>query len=67
MTATGRGCGHQTRLMFSCRTKTKMGDRAFDVAGPRTWKSLPETIRETKTFPAFKKQLKLYLIGNPEY
>src|SRR6218665_155110 len=45
----------------------KMGDRAFEVAGPRTWNSLPATIRETKTLPAFKKQLKLYLIGNPEY
>jgi len=44
-----------------------MGDRAFEVAGPRTWNSLPATIRETKTLPAFKKQLKLYLIGNPEY
>ena len=49
------------------RTKTKMGDRAFEVAGPRTWNSLPATIRETKTLPAFKKQLKLYLIGNLEY
>jgi len=29
--------------------------------------SLPATVRETKTLPAFKKQLKLYLIGNPEY
>jgi len=49
------------------RTKTKMGDRAFEVAGPRTWNNLPATIRETKTLPAFKKQLKLYLIGNPEH
>jgi len=31
------------------RTKTKMGDRAFQVAGPHTWNNLPETIRETKT------------------
>src|SRR6218665_4192803 len=53
--------------VFVPRTKTKMGDRAFEVAGPRTWNSLPATIRETKTLPAFKKQLKLYLIGNPEY
>jgi len=49
-------------------TKTKIYDRAFQVTGPRcTWNSLPATIRETKTLPAFKKQLKLYLIGNPEY
>src|SRR6218665_3060370 len=53
--------------VFVPRTKTKMGDRAFEVAGPRSWNSLPATIRKTKTLPAFKKQLKLYLIGNPEY
>src|SRR6218665_717234 len=43
--------------VFVPRSKTKMGDR---VAGPRTWNSLPATIRATKTLPAFKKQLKLY-------
>ena len=45
--------------VFVPRTKTKMGDRAFEVAGP--------TIRATKTLPAFKKQLKLYLIGDHEH
>jgi len=44
-----------------------MDDRAFQVAGPRTWNSLPATIRETKTLTAFNKQFKLYLIGNPEH
>ena len=53
--------------VFVQRTKTKMGDRAFEVTGPRTWNSLSATIRATKTLPAFKKQLKLYLIGNPEH
>src|SRR6218665_1876121 len=55
--------------VFVPRTKTKMGDRAFEVAGPRTctWNSLTATIRETKILHAFKKQLKLNLIGNPEY
>src|SRR6218665_148692 len=57
----------KSSAVFVPRTKTKMGDRVFEVAGPRTWNSLPATIRETKTLPAFKKQLKLYLIGNPEY
>jgi len=27
-----------------------MGDRAFEVAGPRTWNSLPATIQELKPF-----------------
>jgi len=53
--------------VFVPGTKTKMGNRAFEVAGPHTWNSLPATIRATKILPAFKsKQLKLYLIGNPE-
>ena len=40
--------------VFVPRTKTKMGDRTFEVAGPSTWNSLPATIRETKTLPALK-------------
>jgi len=44
-----------------------MGDRAFQIAGSPTWNGLPATIWETKTLPAFRKQLKLYLIGNPEH
>jgi len=44
-----------------------MGDRAFQVARPRIWNSLPATIQETKTLPALKKQLKLYSIGYPEH
>jgi len=31
-----------------------MGDRAFQVAGLRTWNSLPANIRETKTLPISK-------------
>src|SRR6218665_3040334 len=40
--------------VFVPRTKTKMGDRAFQVAGPSIWNCLPATIREIKTLPAFK-------------
>jgi len=47
------GCSGYLWLHVS-RTKTKMGDRAFEVAGSRTWNSLPATIRETKTLPALK-------------
>ena len=41
--------------VFVPGTKTKMGDWVFQVAGPRTWNSLPSAIWETKTLPAFKK------------
>jgi len=53
--------------VFVPGTNTKIGDRAFEVSDPRTWNSLPATIGKTKILPAFKKQLKLYLIGNPEH
>src|SRR6218665_3659267 len=40
VTATGRGCDHQKSSdVFVPRTKTKMDNRAFWVAGPRTWNS----------------------------
>jgi len=41
-------------------------NRAFEVAGPLICNGFPATIQETKTLPAFTKQLKLYLNGNPE-
>jgi len=55
--------------VFVPRTKTKMGDRAFQVAGP------PSTNLEQPSWnysgnqnpSCFKKQLKLYLISNPEH
>src|SRR6218665_2630954 len=48
-------------------TKAKPGDRAFLIAGPRDWNDLPAAIQANKTFPAFKKQLKLYFLRNSEY
>jgi len=39
-----------------------IGDRAFAVAGPRAWNSLPSDIRtSTPSFDTFKKHLKSYL------
>ena len=58
---------HFERDVLMPRTKTNMGDRVFHVADAHIWSSLPATIQQTKTLPAFKKQLKLYLIGNPEH
>ena len=38
------------------------GDRAFAVAGPRAWNSLPSDIRTSApSFDTFKKHLKSYL------
>src|SRR6218665_193677 len=56
--------GHSLRSPLAlCSTQRQLST----VEVRRTWNSLSATIRETKTLPAFKKQLKLYLIGNPEY
>ena len=44
------------------RTTTSQGDRAFAVAGPRVWNSLPPAIRDPSLSPSiFGKLLKTYL------
>ena len=39
---------------------TNFGDRAFRVAGPAAWNSLPTNIRTTSTIESFKRQLKTH-------
>jgi len=44
------------------RTTTSLGDRAFAVAGPRVWNSLPHVIRYPSLSPSiYGKLLKTYL------
>ena len=45
------------------RTKTKLGDRAFSVAGPTVLNSLPESVRSAETLSTFKRKLKTYLLN----
>ena len=45
------------------RTRTKFGDRAFSVAGPIVWNSLPESVRSAETLASFKRKLKTYLFN----
>ena len=45
------------------RTKTKAGERAFSVAGPLAWNSLPLTVRQLSSLSAFKRHLKTYLFN----
>ena len=42
------------------RTNQKYGDRAFSVAGPKLWNSLPEHIRQSGSVDIFKTALKTY-------
>jgi len=41
-------------------TRTKLGERAFSVAGPTAWNSLLADIRQTTDTAAFKRQLKTH-------
>ncbi len=46
------------------RTHTKTyGDRAFSVAAPRIWNSLPVNIRSSSSITTFKTLLKTYLFS----
>ena len=46
------------------RTHTGFGDRAFQVAGPRLWNSLPALLRQSDTTVGqFKKLLKTHLFS----
>jgi len=44
------------------RTYARLGDRAFPVAGPRLWNSLPSNLRQSDlTLQQFRRALKTYL------
>ena len=51
---------HFTLKIPSIKTK-KYGERAFSFAAPETWNSLPLSIRQQSSTPAFKRSLKTYL------
>ena len=42
-------------------TRTSVGDRAFRVAGPSAWNSLPPSVQGAKTVGSFKQLLKTHL------
>jgi len=65
-------CIHLLRQLWSLdiatfvipHTYTRLGDRAFPVAGPRLWNSLPSNLRQSDlTFQQFRRALKTYLFG----
>jgi len=43
------------------RTRRRLGNRAFSVAGPAAWNSLPPDIRIASTLGSFKNLLKTHL------
>ena len=46
---------------FYPRTRRRLGNRAFSVAGPAAWNSLPPDIRTASTLCSFKNLLKTHL------
>ena len=49
------------------RTRLHLGNRAFSVAGPAAWNSLPSDIRTASTLSAFKNRLKTHLFLQSYY
>ena len=49
-----------TRLVVP-RTSSSYGDRAFGVAGPRMWNSLPMAVKQSTSVAVFKTKLKTHL------
>jgi len=47
--------------LFVPRSRTVAGDRAFAVAGPRNWNSLPVSVRSAPSLATFRTHLKTYL------
>uniref|UniRef100_A0A8C7YRZ5 Reverse transcriptase domain-containing protein n=1 Tax=Oryzias sinensis TaxID=183150 RepID=A0A8C7YRZ5_9TELE len=49
-------------LSLPCRTKRRnWGDRAFSIAAPTLWNTLPQHLRDCTDLPVFKKSLKTHL------
>jgi len=45
------------------RTRTKFVDRAFSVAGPVVWNSLPAAVRHADSLHSFKRRLKSHFFS----
>ena len=43
------------------RSRLKFGERAFSIAAPRAWNSIPADLRATLNTATFKKNLKTFL------
>lgn len=56
-------CSCSNKLLQVPRSKLKSyGDRRFSIAGPKSWNSIPASLRNADSLNSFKKHLKTYLI-----
>ena len=58
-----RGSNTLLLAMPSAKFKVTLGDRAFAVAAPSLWKSLPSELRSITCVTSFKTHLKIYLFS----
>jgi len=47
--------------LFVFRSRLRLGERAFRIAVPRAWNSLPSDVKKADTVKTFKKRLKTFL------
>lgn len=52
--------GADPSLLQEISTRTKFGERAFSVAGPKIWNGLPRNLRQLTSLTIFKKDLKTH-------
>jgi len=50
-----------SQLVVPCMRRSTIGDRAFTVAAPRSWNSLPDSLHRLSSLEQFKKLLKTHL------
>jgi len=53
--------GGTSRLIVPSVRRSTVGDRAFTIAGPRVWNTLPEEITTSQSLLTFRQQLKTWL------
>ena len=49
--------------LYIPRVKTKAGTRAFSVAAPKVWNSLPASVKSQGNIVSFRRHLKTYLFN----
>jgi hypothetical protein len=57
----GRQLRSSGRQLEVPRTRKRIGDRAYDVAAPRMWNILPDSVKLAQTLPTFKRHMKTLL------
>ena len=56
--------GFQNQLVVPRSSTTTYGDRAFSIAAPKLWNSLPVTFKDIDSLDIFKTKVKTYLFQN---